>query len=245
MLRRTEMSESLYRLEVDDLAAMAEDDSGYKAQRLFEHWQSDPVARAGTRSLAEGVVAEALDRWSKEYRDFSNLDYQVGRVLHSLSRDGFSYDEEKCAIVPQLPHTDLAATDDEIHLLLSRFRFETTRGHLEQALENHSKGNWAAANSQLRTFLESLLEEIAKGLVPSAGQNSSARYDALAKHGFLSLHLYEWTLDGKNLVNGVFKHLHTTGSHPGLSDEEDSTFRLHLVLILGRRFLRRYQAKQP
>jgi hypothetical protein len=33
--------------------------------------------------------------------------------------------------------------------------------------------------------------------------------------------------------------LHTDGSHPGLSDEDHSTFRLHIVLVTARTFLRR------
>ena len=33
--------------------------------------------------------------------------------------------------------------------------------------------------------------------------------------------------------------LHTDGSHPGLSDEEHSTFRLHIVLVTAPTFLRR------
>jgi len=37
----------------------------------------------------------------------------------------------------------------------------------------------------------------------------------------------------------VFKRLHPQGAHPGLSDEEDSTFRLHMVLLLCWLFLRR------
>ena len=49
----------------------------------------------------------------------------------------------------------------------------------------------------------------------------------------------EWTQDGKNYINGLFKMLHTEGSHPGLSDEDHCTFRLHLVLVTTRTFLRR------
>jgi hypothetical protein len=43
----------------------------------------------------------------------------------------------------------------------------------------------------------------------------------------------------KNYINGLFKMLHTDGSHPGLSGGEHSAFRLHLALITGRIFLRR------
>ena len=44
----------------------------------------------------------------------------------------------------------------------------------------------------------------------------------LAQIGFLSVSRNEWTGDGKNYVNGLFKMLHTEGSHPGLSDEGHS-----------------------
>lgn len=49
----------------------------------------------------------------------------------------------------------------------------------------------------------------------------------------------EWAADGKNFLNGLFKMLHTDSSHAGLSDEDHSTFRLHLALITGRALLRR------
>ena len=38
---------------------------------------------------------------------------------------------------------------------------------------------------------------------------------------------------------GLFKMLHTDGSHPGLSDEDHSTFRLHLALVTGQALLHR------
>ena len=60
-----------------------------------------------------------------------------------------------------------------------------------------------------------------------------------ASVGFLAPDQGEWTADGKNYVNGLFKMLHTHGSHPGLSDEDHCTFRLHVVLVTARTFLRR------
>lgn len=64
--------------------------------------------------------------------------------------------------------------------------------------------------------------------------------------GFLAVDRNEWTQDGKNYFNGLFKMLHTDGSHPGLSDEDHCTFRLHIVLVTARTFLRRlWQGTQP
>ena len=44
-------------------------------------------------------------------------------------------------------------------------------------------------------------------------------------------------------MEGVFKLLHPEGSHPGLSNEEDCTFRLHMVLIIARHFLQRAKSR--
>jgi hypothetical protein len=41
-------------------------------------------------------------------------------------------------------------------------------------------------------------------------------------------------------MNGLANRLHPKGSHPGLSDNEDSTFRLHVVLLTARLLLTRF-----
>ena len=118
----------------------------------------------------------------------------------------------------------------------------TPLGHLDQAVEAHTRGDWAACNSQLRTFLESLFDDIARNIRPQEAtqrQTSENRRALLADVGFLAVDRNEWTADGKNYINGLFKMLHTEGSHPGLSDEDHSTFRLHIILVTARTFLRR------
>lgn len=90
--------------------------------------------------------------------------------------------------------------------------------------------------------MEGLLNDIAMHVDPqkaAALASSENRRAWLAELGFLSIGRNEWTPDGKNYLNGLFKMLHTDGSHPGLSDEDHSTFRLHLGLITGRTLLRR------
>lgn len=84
----------------------------------------------------------------------------------------------------------------------------------------------------------------ARKLSPAAprGQNEGeARRQALADAPppFCWSTFSDGAPSGKNLVNGVFKRLRPEGAHPGVSDEEDSTSRLHLVLLLSRLFLRR------
>jgi hypothetical protein len=142
---------------------------------------------------------------------------------------------------------DLPPAQDEVHSLLEELNMATARGHLDQALDNHARGQWAAANSQLRSFMQDLFDEITARLEPDRADSTPTghpRRQLLAnlQPPFLVEELGEWSRgkeEGKNFVNGVFKRLHGHGSHPGLSDEEDCTFRLHLVLVVARHFLRR------
>jgi len=198
----------------------------------------------GTVTLAEAAVREAVAL-------MVNVDSpspEQTRLLRALGLDGFVVDWKDGSsnspfLRAALPEeVDLPAADDEVHQLLKHFGFSTSLGHLDQAIEAHTRGDWAAANSQTRTFLESLFDQIAYYIDPveAAAKGSSENRRAwLADREFLSKPRNEWTNDGKNYINGLFKMLHTEGSHPGLSDEDRSTFRLHLVLITARTFLRR------
>ena len=179
----------------------------------------------------------------------ASLPYSYGQddFVRALARDGFTVTEEG-EVRRMLPETaDLPQADDEVHRLLDELGMATAKGHLNQAIENHARGNWAAANGELRKVLENMFDEIAERLEPAETATTPrghARRQLLANMDppFLIEALGEWTSgpeQGKNFVNGVFKRLHPEGGHPGLSDEEDCTFRLHMVLLVARVFLRR------
>jgi len=196
----------------------------------------------GAATLAEAVVREAV----KLLRPEPAFSDQTA-LLRGLARDGYvvtwgdnGRDPTLRAALPE--QIELPETDDEVRLLLSQLGFVTPAGHLAQAIEAHTRGDWAAANGQLRTFIESLFDDIARAVRPvDAAQRptSENRRALLAEIGFLAADRNEWTQDGKNYINGLFKMLHTEGSHPGLSDEDHCTFRLHVVLVTARTFLRR------
>ena len=202
----------------------------------------------GQVTLAEAVVREAVALTSAS-PSYSRQEEQ-GRFVRALALDGFVIQWNGSPGMGEVPllraalpdEVDLPATDDEVHQLLNHFGFAVSRGHLDQAIEAHTRGDWAAANSQTRTFMESLFEGIASHIdsaAAAAAGSSENRRALLARRGFLSEPRNEWTPDGKNYINGLFKMLHTEGSHPGLSDEDRSTFRLHLALVTARTFLRR------
>jgi hypothetical protein len=196
----------------------------------------------GTMTLGEAVVRQAVQLAQ------ANADHALQTAFaRGLARDGYvlAWDDNgrNPTLRAALPEEiQLPQTDDEVHELLKGARFMTPLGHLDQAIEAHTRGDWAACNAQLRTFLESLFDDIAHNMRPTeaaASSTSENRRALLASIGFLAADRNEWTQDGKNYINGLFKMLHTQGSHPGLSDEDHSTFRLHVVLVTARTFLRR------
>lgn len=196
----------------------------------------------GSMTLGEAVIRQAAQLAQQDAAHVLQTAFERG-----LARDGYvlTWDDRgrTASIRASLPgEIQLPQTDDEVHRLLKSFGFTTPLGHLDQAVDAHTRGDWAACNSQLRAFMESLFDDIARNVRPQeAGQRPSSenRRALLAEIGFFATDRNEWTQDGKNYVNGLFKMLHTEGSHPGLSDEDHSTFRLHVVLVTARTFLRR------
>jgi hypothetical protein len=149
---------------------------------------------------------------------------------HALERDGFVVSEG--ALRRALPvDLDLPTAHSEVERLLEKHAFTVPKGQLEQAIDAHARGNWAGANGQFRPFFEGLLDAIADRLSPSIGDSLRR----LVNVGFIQLDLNE-----RDFIQGLMKRLHPKGPHPGLSGDEDSTFRFHLVLLTARLLLTRF-----
>jgi hypothetical protein len=201
----------------------------------------------GGETLADVLVAKAISilpiereaPWAKTQEP--RADEQTLR--QRLAADGFvvTAGQLRRALPSNL---QLPAAQDEISRLLEKHKLSVPRGHLDQALDAHARGNWAAANSQIRSFIDGLLDEIAERLDPSAAALPSGqqRRIRLAATGFLSSDLNEWDDNGLRYLNGLIKRLHPHGSHPGLSDSDDSTFRLHTVQLAAKLFLVRFDS---
>lgn len=197
----------------------------------------------GPVTLAEAVVREAAQLAQSASYDALHTDF-----LRGLARDGFvlvpaASSGQRASIRAALPgEIQLPATDDEVHHLLKHFGFATPLGHLDQAIDAHTRGDWAACNGQLRAFMEGLFDDIARRIDSTQAARlptAENRRGMLGAVGFLDASSNEWSGDGKNYVNGLFKMLHTQGAHPGLSDQDHSTFRLHVVLVTAGMYLRR------
>lgn len=170
--------------------------------------------------------------------------YKYPSLANSLKRDGFIMIGR--TIRKMLPNEiEEAKTENELFILLTKFNFSITKGHLEQAILNHSQGNWAGANGQFRPFIESLLIDICKTIAPgNKCENASSAINILSKTVtpvFLRADLNEVENNNCNkpFIEGFWKRLHPEGNHPGLSDEEDSTFRYHISIVVAYNLLNR------
>lgn len=191
------------------------------------------------RSIYNAIIDKAVEMLP-EQSPWSEPRPDEAAFLRGLERDGFTVTDSQLrrAMPAEL---QLPQAESEIERLLSKYDLTTAKGHLDQARDAHARGDWAAANAQTRTFIEALCDSIAEKIDPAGGQLPSghARREKLAQLGFLSAGLNEWEASGKGFFNGLIRRLHPQGSHPGLSDEEDSTFRLHIVMLSARLLLAR------
>jgi hypothetical protein len=246
-LTQAKFDQVIVRLELDNDIALASPKSVTAKSALLAQAITQRATQIVTTVNGQMTLAEAAVRVAVEISVPAYGKPEQASFLHGLALDGYVVSWDEDSRVPLLrtalpEEVDLPVTDDEVHQLLKHFNFVVPMGHLDQAIEAHTRGDWAAANSQTRSFLEGLLSDIALHLDPQKASQQPSSENCrvlLAEQGFLSKDRNEWTTDGKNYINGLFKMLHTDGSHPGLSDEDHSTFRLHLALITGRTFLRR------
>lgn len=148
-----------------------------------------------------------------------------------------------------IPELDFREAESELEMLLNKHGFEVALGHLAQARSSFQRGDWAASNSQLRTFLESYLTEIAAALGYTGANMMVERLKFLGELDppFLMPAYNEWLPKDKKprsqFLEGLWSRMHPEGSHPGLSEEDDATFRLQVCLISARLFLRRFDQR--
>lgn len=139
---------------------------------------------------------------------------------------------------------DMREAESEVVQLLRKHALVVATGHLSRAMSAFQRGEWSGANGELRNFLESYLNEIAVKLGCDLGMDSRQKRDFLGAGvapPFLLTEYNEWNAGGQKtpFVQALLSRMHPHGGHPGLSEEEDATFRLQINLITARLFLRR------
>ena len=209
-----------------------------KATSIAKHLISDPEALGPNGSA---LPIEVIEYATKNHRGFESLSESYPDLAHSLDRDGFELTDTglRRKLPAQLP---VVEQEDQLISLLEKFGFGTAKGHYEQAIAAHARGEWAGANAQLRSFVEEFFDKTQAIVCPGQYSSSNDRKIALAKAGFFIREYNEFLSNGTGFVEGFWKRLHPEGSHPGLSEQSDSTFRLHLVIVVIHHFLARLEA---
>lgn len=153
-------------------------------------------------------------------------------------------------MLPQdVPEIDFREAANEVEMLLDQLSMTVAKGHLQRALSAFQRGEWSSANGELRNFYENYLNEIADNLGFSGSGDSKARRDFLGgglTPPFLLADYNEWNANNQKpqYVQGLMSRMHPHGGHPGLSEEEDATFRLQISLVTARLFLRRFKQRK-
>lgn len=148
----------------------------------------------------------------------------------------------------EIPELNFREAESEIFGLLDRDELSVAKGHLTQGLSAFQRGEWSSANGELRNFYEEYLNTIAVKLGYTGQGDSKAKRDFLGsgvQPPFLIPDYNEWNINNQKpqYVQGLLSRMHPHGGHPGLSEEEDATFRLQITLITARLFLRRYDKR--
>ena len=200
------------------------------------------LCSARGESICTAIVVEALECRSESLCRGTRPSTSFVALEDALARDGYEIADGR--LQPALPtDVNLPEVRSELENLLDIYGFETAKEHLEQANAAHARGQWAAANGQIRTFFEALLKGITDELdgpsdEPLSGKSSPPT--KLGQLGFLKRELNEWDDKQRGFVDGLWRRLHPRGPHPGLSDKEDSTFRRHVTVLTAALLLKRF-----
>lgn len=194
--------------------------------------------------MAYEMVEEILDFYINNtyYYDTELGEFKgYPKLKRLLLKDGFEIRDEK--LVRMVDSTiNYVENEGLLLILLDKYKFSIANGHYTQAVNAFTRGDWAACNGQIRTFVEELIIKLTEDITGKKFTDSHSARTALSQSSpkLFYPELNEWLDNGTGYFETFWKRLHPQGSHPGLSDENDSMFRLNIVQISILELLRRY-----
>ncbi len=211
---------------------------------------------SGQVSLERAIIEKALTNWSTKKDSASWQKLKAGlrfdgfEIVEPVEEEGWGRraSNAPATLVRMLPadapELNMREAENEVVQLLKKHKLSTAEGHLARAMSAFQRGEWSGANGELRNFLESYFNEIAALMGCDPTFDSRQKRDYLGggvAPPFLLADYNEWSPDGKKspFVQALMSRMHPHGGHPGLSEEEDATFRLQINLVSARLFLRR------
>jgi hypothetical protein len=206
----------------------------YAKTELISATLAGALKRAGPdEQVAKGlqefilIVAERCD------------DDQWERLREATRSAGFDLrlDGDRARLLPlDEPHAPLGELVSALEADFRRLGMTVALNHYRQAVDNLAEGRHESANAQLRAMFEDLVIQIAvrhRFTRPTQGSGSNAiRY--LMSQGHLPEN------DGGDYIHGLWKILHTNGSHPGTSPAGEAQFRTHALTSAARYLIDRF-----
>lgn len=243
-LSHAEMDRLLLKYGLEEVAPASLGSKTVRLNALIRHLIEHPEEQGPLRSSMVFELIEEVIRILDRHCSAIMITPYPEELTNTLRQDGYTIEDGKLrSTLPE--NIQLPEQANQLDSLLTKYGFTTAKGHLEQARNAHTRGEWASANAQLRSFMESLFDSITEKLAGGTTSLPSASYQrreflARTNPPFLLVSLNEWEIGGRGgFLQGLWNRLHPQGSHPGLSDEEDSTFRLHIVLLAATHYLKR------
>src|SRR5215831_985807 len=175
-----QFQEFLFRFSLESVAPASLGTKPSRINALTSHLLKNPEAKGPKGANLTLETIEYLLNWRSVTA--SNALDQCPELVRALELDGYSINENG-KVVSVVPSTiALAQQQTAVEALLLQFGFTVADGHLKQALSAHARGDWAAANSQMRTFIESLFDCFADKLLnPPLPATSHGRREQLAR----------------------------------------------------------------
>ncbi|MEP5151521.1 hypothetical protein [Planktotalea sp.] len=206
---------------------------------IGEHPHRDPTGQPFWTRLIAGLRLDGFEVCEEEYETGADDIFGNSRVVTRLVLRRMLPDD--------VPSMDVRAVQSELETLLIKLGLTVAKGHLDQCIAAFSRGDWAASNAQLRSCFEAVIHGISErlGNDPKANMAQYLKVLGEANPAFLYPEYNEWHLQDQKpqFIKGLWARLHPEGSHPGLSEEDDCTFRLQIVTITLRLLLRRLDAR--
>lgn len=222
--------------------AITELPGGDLKQRLFRYARGltfeDPGSKARwAASARERIEARNPSVLNEVVEDVAKEGPRTEVFLISLKADGYNITEDG-TIVPLLATADTPAQEESVlKSHLSDLGWDVAKKHLTEGVSSYEHGNWAAANSQFRTFLEEAFNRIANNLPEGSNKLGGEARKFLQESEFLSE-------EEGTMVQSIFNFLHTKGSHPGLSEEFEARMRRYLVLVIALYFIEKFNSQK-
>jgi hypothetical protein len=166
----------------------------------------------------------------RQLRTHAHLLDQADSIYSELKRafevDGYALVDG--ALIPATPAP--FQVEEQVPILeqnLETRGFAVARDHYRQARENFTDGNYAAANGQTRSFLESLFIELCAQRTAKRFEDASAALQHLKNTGWFGM-------SESQHYRSFWADIQDNGPHQGLSDNDEALLRLHYATAVAR-----------